>query len=258
MNDLRDRYYSSEKERIKNYIDASIRNAGITKKDETTDILKKGASVYRMSARANESLGEKRKYVSITAADRAIYREAGRTGGIGGKTKRFETEYKTNKDISIANADTVVNSVLDKYGDIKIKDLGKRYVGKNPFTNRSLKSKTIRQIYEDELGGSLREYESNIRIRNKDFANLSKTDRKLVRNSNIRIANAKSFLNRAMHKYLYDDVDGKIFNSLKQKGYDAIVDAEDYGRLAQYPVIFLKPSDSLTKSASAKYTRIKH
>ena len=87
------------------------------------DYLKKKGTVVGRIAGADDVIDDKRKYVYLTNRDRDEYIGFAYDGMLGTKGDLTEFEYKLKKDIKIANAKTVLDHMLDKYGDTLVKDL---------------------------------------------------------------------------------------------------------------------------------------
>ena len=86
------------------------------------DYLKKGTVVGRIAG-ADDVIDDKRKYVYLTDRDRDEYIGFAYDGMLGAEGDFKNFEYKLKKDIKIANAKTVLEHMLDKYGDTLVKDL---------------------------------------------------------------------------------------------------------------------------------------
>lgn len=86
------------------------------------DVIKKGTTIRRI-ANTGEAIDDKRKYVSITNQDKDQYRSSWDILGANFDKPISEYQYKSVKDLKVANYDTVMNSIMSKYADEKIKNL---------------------------------------------------------------------------------------------------------------------------------------
>lgn len=101
-----------------------MRTYGVSRSTDDTDIISKGSVIKRI-ANSDEPIDSKRKYASITDNDAHNYREMFDMIGVDLSKPLSEYEYETTKDLKVASAKKVVSDLLEKYGDTKIRDLGK-------------------------------------------------------------------------------------------------------------------------------------
>lgn len=218
-----DRHMSKEgKERLTNagtrhdaYLEAEKTKAGIrSTSDVRVDRISKGSTIYRI-ANSNESLDSKRKYVSLTEGDRTTYQSYWDWLGADWDKPVSEYTYKASKDLKVANGKNVTEHILNKYG-------AKRY--------RQLLS-------ESALAEGIYSYDPHTKTKT-----ISDEDQKWL--SDFRKSGRDKAEDYVATK-LRNNLD-KIVNDFKQQGYDAIVDIEDSRMIADYPVILLDPSSSVT------------
>lgn len=101
-----------------------MRTYGVSRSTDDMDVISKGATIKRV-ANSDEPIDSKRKYASITEYDAQNYREMFDMIGVDLSKPISEYEYETTKDLKIASAKKVVSDILEKYGDTKMRDLGK-------------------------------------------------------------------------------------------------------------------------------------
>ena len=89
---------------------------------EKSDTIKKGTSIYRI-ANTGESIDSKRKYVSVTKDDKDLYRSYWDMLGASYDKPITEYQYKSVKDLKVANYDTVLDTVVKKYGDTRLTNI---------------------------------------------------------------------------------------------------------------------------------------
>lgn len=87
-------------------------------------IIKKGTQFYR-TANSNESLDSKSKYVSILLDDAEDYNYMAKEGGLNTVLNKpiSNYTYTAKKDLKVATAKKIYDDIINKYGDVKIKDL---------------------------------------------------------------------------------------------------------------------------------------
>lgn len=219
----------------KKWADQEIRGlqkAGVIK-GTTTDQIKKGSIVGRYSNN-NKELLNKRKYAYVTDTDKRAYKSLIKEGGIGTKGSKDIYNYRleAKKDLKIANQDEVLNYVLDKYGDRKTKEIFKEY--KNLDLRNNANKVYALQHPETEYGQYL----------NKKLPEDQKNEKWAgdyafkLRNEGHKALNNILYQNETAYK--------DISNYYIKKGYDAIVDIEDYYGGFEYPIILLDPSNSVS------------
>lgn len=203
--------------------DGSLTPEGRKRYSETIDIkrdrmqmdtIKEGTTINRV-ANVGETLDSKRKYVSITPRDKKTYESDMMEGMLGGDiNKSFGAyEYKANKDLKVASGKDVTEYAINKYGDKITKQL-----------YRALESLGYMDTYmffdrDTEAGKEIDEVQSQL----------------------------SSAVRNIMEKNIND-----VANTYIKKGYDAMVDIEDWG-YADFPLVVLNPENSLTLE---KYTKI--
>lgn len=88
------------------------------------NVIKKGTEIHRI-ANEGESIDNRRKYVSVTDWDREVYSMMFDNIGLDLNKTFGEYTYKAAKDLKIAGADEVLDHVMEKYGNTKLKNLYK-------------------------------------------------------------------------------------------------------------------------------------
>lgn len=196
---------------LENYFEQNRRSVGI-QSGSKHDTIAKGSSIFRV-ANSDEVLNSKRKYASMTSDDRQTYREDVDNLWLDKKKPVSEFVYEAKRDLKVAKGETVVNDLLDKYGNESIKNLYKtvqKYSG------------TIDELFDDDSvidPEDLSEYQ---------YIEYSK---KIV----------AKFIGITMKTY-----GDAIVSDYRRRSYDAIVDGEDWVMShADYPIILLNPSDSV-------------
>ena len=103
----------------KKKFDADLKSKGLDK-----NVIAKGTEIRRV-ANAGETLDNRRKYVSVTDWDRALYDEMFDEIGLDTTKKYGEYTYTAKKDLKIAGADEVIDYICKEYGGTKLKNLYK-------------------------------------------------------------------------------------------------------------------------------------
>ena len=206
------------------------------------DYLKKGTVVGRIAG-ADDAIDDKRKYVYLTDRDRDEYIGFAYDGMLGAKGDLTEFEYKLKKDIKIANAKTVLDHMLDKYGDTLVKDLSDF----DDYREEALKENHYKldekTRVKDIIGQEYPYYDKVYKV-------LYNThDKPYERWAEDRIHAGMELASDFMRDRFFknEKISGEIVKHFRDKGYDAMVDIEDYRVLTEYPMIMLNPADSLKK-----------
>lgn len=199
--------------RSKEWLDESKKLAGIrTTKDPDTDIIVKNSELQRL-ANSGEALDSKRKYVSLTVEDNEKYAEMFNMLGMDLSAPISTYEFSAKKNLKVVTGEKAAKDLLDKYGDVSIKQLVKDYkkIGK-----------LHRYVTSDEANGD-----------NKWMYDYTRQTNKKV----------YSFYKETMKKRM-----DEVIKEYSKKGYDAMVDPEDWiTNIAQYPVIVFNPKQSMKK-----------
>lgn len=218
----------------------TIEKSGVKCIDDKTDIIAKGTVLNRVSGTNNESLNG-RKYASVTNNDGLIYRNLLKRGfsfGSGKQENVFNYRLEAVHDLTVANGKAVTEKFLADYGNRKLRNLYKEYTALNLKDNyyktlglteqgdAEFNAKLKRQLKSDADERWAGEYADKVK---KDF--FSETHKRLYSNTKI---------NSDICKYYAD------------KGYDAIVDIEDYFGGFDYPIILLNPEKSVIKKSVRK------
>jgi len=238
----------------------NLKKHGVSSKDADTDILKKGMTVRRIT-NVQEDVDDRRKYTSITDRDRETYRNNADLLPMQNRTEPdyYEETYKVKKDIKIASAKNVTEHLLKEYGDTKVSELKKfkQQIERGYKPLHYFKDVTVAEVY-DMLGDATKgdaptafEVYKDLTGRN---VSLSKKDKKFLEDVSRREEEGRSILRGFYNENLTNvDKSSKIFKDFRDKGYDAVVDMEDYADFAEYPVIFLNPKESMKKVKSEKF-----
>lgn len=223
--------------------DEEAKKIGLEKGDKY-DILKKGSELTRLAGEGDQ-IDEKRKYVSLTPYDNNAYEADAEFLPMNGVPYKFK--YETLKDLKIARADDVVNTMIDRYGDTKVSDLEKN---------------TFSKYAEYNLDDCLAKYGS---LTMRELRDSAKVNEKIASNWDARTSENKwlydraEFLTSAYRTFVHQKLIGydteaskEIQKEYKDKGYDAIVDYEDWSGGFQYPLILLNPKGSIKQKSKEK------
>ena len=216
-------------------------------KGDNYDIIKKGASFDRIAGEGDK-IDEKRKYVSITPSDRANYSADYEFLPIVGKPHKFT--YEAIKDLKVAKPDQVVNHLINKYGDTKVSDLSI-----DSFSNYS--GYNVNKCLADYGSITIRELHASADTLER--ASRGMLDVKSIGNMKW-ISDRSKFLNDAYESFIHQKLIGvdekaskQIIQDFKNKGYDAMVDYEDWsGGEYQYPLILLDPKSQIKETSKKK------
>ena len=180
--------------------------------------LKKNSTLGRYSTNPNEKI-EGNKYTYITDNDKKSYWNMASNNLLGFKnhTEIFNYKLKNISDLKIAEGKVVVDRIVKKYGDKQVKNLWKEY---NNLNLRNNYDKMYSLSKNDETKWM---YDYSKDVKNKVF--------KFINN------------NLYMDSHINDD----IINDFKKKGYDAMVDAEDWSGGFDYPLIIFDSDKKLKR-----------
>lgn len=213
--------------------------------DKNTDTYKiaKGRNIGRQTT-ADETIDDKAKYVYVTKNDRDAYREYAAEGMLGTKWDEHlhEDVYKAKKDILVAGRSIVEKNLLEKYGNSKIKDVleGKELQTYQKKIYEVIKDATLNQLYY-EVGSD----GSKAWLYGKDLKGLKKQEQHFAYLEDL---GRRAMTNLAKTKIMNDPISRMdLQKDLIKKGYDAMVDVEDYW-ITELPIIILNPKDSIAKS----------
>lgn len=207
-----------EKELNKQMRDADLKKAGVE-----NGVIKAGSEIYRL-ANKDETLDNKAKYVSVTNNDRSRYGEAFDVLGIDMDRPWGEYTYIAKHDLKIADADKVLDHVLEKYGDVKLKNL---YKTVNDYSGIQDYSYKYKKEYKD-----------------KDHVELE--------DPGYYVGEAKGQVIKRLNDIMTTNI-SEIGKHFEKQGYEGFVDIEDYGLFADYPVILSTPVNSIELKKYEKY-----
>ena len=221
-NDIREHYRKNAKNANieKGYQKRRFKTVGLDTSNPKYDLLKTGSTIQRYSSNNSETL-DSRKYVWLTSADREAYKDAFLAGALGNKDKTkgaFRYELKAKKDIKIAKADEVEKYIVNKYADAGQKimyDFLKEIDSANGYIT-TWRLNTSKDEYQKKMG----EYVTKGRNVTQQFFN------------DHMMSNPGQMKDVMDHFY--------------KLGYDAIVDPEDSIAGFSYPMILIKPEESVT------------
>lgn len=212
---------------------SSIAKSGIKKGKNGDDIISKGTVLGRLSDSNKESL-DRRKYVYVTKTDERPYKEMAKESALGFKNAKNIYNYRLEaiSDLKVASGEKVTKRIISKYGDKSLKKAYKEYL---TYDLRNNSGKTFAL--------------SNTNPDNK-LANILKKqlgDYKDDRWAGEYAKKVKNDVYSGINKILYSNekINSDICKYYARKGYDAIVDAEDYTGGFEYPIILLKPEKSV-------------
>lgn len=213
----------------------SLKKAGIEKSEDGGHTMKVGSSLYRI-ADATDKVDDKRKYVSATENDLKRYNEVFDKGFLALHKRDTATEfqYKGQKDIRVADADEVLNYVVDKYGGKYEKQLLQDVQRARKFSD------VLKALNITGLGTA-----ADIAVANYLSNTAPMELRSFVKSQLWDGSTSKG------KKAYADNKQGEILKYYSDLGYDAIVDVEDYLSGYEYPMIMIEPK----KSISVKKTR---
>lgn len=213
---------------------SSITKHGIVKDSNGTDIIKKGSVLERVSNIRDESM-DRAKYAYITKRDEQAYIKMMKEGYLGTKDvdNIFKYRLEAVDDLKVASGKNVCDRIIRKYGDKNLKKAYKEYLEldlrNNHFKTYGLTDTNPNSKLAKSIRSKLGEYKND-----KWAGNYAKET----------INKVYSGLNKLL--YSNTSIRSDIYKYYVKKGYDAIVDAEDYSGGFEYPVILLNPENSVT------------
>lgn len=192
-------------------------------------IIKKGTTFNRVALK-NEPIDSRRKYVTVTDHDKKMYERFARDGAFGGTVfSRRKYEYTAIKDINVADAKTVLDHLVTTYGDRKMSDAYSVY--KNLENVPRLDRSEVRK-----QGGT-------------------KEDVKLAHDVNKAYHKAAKTLKEFSADSLFrkEKISSEVLQHFASKGYDAIVDSEDwFMTIVDFPLILINPKESIELKSETK------
>lgn len=196
-----------------------IELAGV-KEGTSSDVIKKSSILNRYSGVSDETHDNRRKYASLTDYDKESYGEAAFNFELPtGTNNIYLYELEAKKDMKVAKGRDVVSDLVSKYGDKTIKeafDVVRLYDWENEGIHN----------YIDEKKGK---------------------DKWVYNTVSDSQAKVQSFLRSSMRD---EKISSEVFKEYAKKGYDVIVDPEDYfAGISDYPVIVLNPKKSTRRKS---------
>ena len=215
------------------------------------DVIKKGSSLQRITG-GEETVDEKRKYMSLTLDDNQSYGEVSDMLDFDMASGTYWDTYEAKRDLKVANEKTVKNYVLSKYGNVKLKDLvndadkGKEFVNqlgdvklKNLYMDKT--DRTIDWVYHPDSKTTA--YASRYKYED-EYGNDSKLGFSYNYYQAGQAATTEILKQLSKNPKMHED----LLNDFKKAGMDAIVDLEDRNSGYDYPVIILNPKDSTKRT----------
>ena len=232
--------------RNKSYAEQQREEVGIKSIDKDTDLIPKGAVFHRVTD-ADEKISNQRKYVSILNVDNETYEEFGRYGELGdGLEKRTVLEMESTKPLKVATQEKV-KAELDRligdrtgymYMNDFVADRGRAEAERlmKDYGNIQLKDFLVDRATAftySSVSGKLSEKELK---KDKWISDYLTTGSDIVLSASNRVLSGS------------DPKSKEFYKSLKDQGYDAFVDYNDYfpGTM-NYPLVLMNPSESVKK-----------
>lgn len=205
-------------------------------------VLEKGAKVYRIEGIGTNSKNALGTYV-FRDEDSEKYHESAKnlpTVQLSrNKKKAILKEYTLNKDAKIAEGKEVVNTYLKKYGDTKVYDALVDYYTLMD-TDPKLYEK-MDKVFEQNMNKPIKDVISKYENTDKQFA--SHLTNQFIKSTGYTL-DSKSDDTRYQIE--------KVIDEYRKKGYDAIVDPEDYTNFFVDPLIILN-DDAITQTGQKKF-----
>ena len=200
-----------------------LQKAGISTGADGVDRIAIGSKLTRFTTNPNETL-DRPKYASLTKADKTVYRKLAGYGDLGGKEGDdvYEMTLTAVSDIRVANGKTVADHIVARYGDETLKSNWTKY---NALKIQDNYDRIFRDMKQSKNHKDVGKYAFQIR---QDVFD-------------------------GLHKALYTNksTQQEILDHFAKKGYDAVVDAEDWAGGFTYPVIVMNTD----KAKTTKVTR---
>lgn len=199
-------------------------STGVRKKSDTDDVLLKGSKLKRYSTASDEGLRNP-TYVAVTKNDRHVYGKMADDGDLGGERGKEIYEYSLEAidDLRIANGKAVADHIFDTYGD---EDLKSKWTEYNALKIRDNYDRIFKDMTKNKLHNDEGRYAQQ--LRDDIFGGL--------------------------HEALYRDKDRQqeILDHFAKKGYDAVVDAEDWAGGFSYPLIVMNTNKLTIKHVNRR------
>ena len=198
-------------------LNSELSKNGIVRNKNGT-VLKKDSTLGRYSTNNNER-NEGNKYAYLTDDDKKYYRDMASNNLLGAKNhdKIYNYKLKNTSDLKIAEGEDVADYLVKEYGDKQVKSLWKEY---NKLNIRNNYNKIYSLSKNDDTKWMF-DYSKNVKNKVYDFLND----------------------NLYKNQHINDDV----VNYYRKKGYDAIVDAEDWSGGVDYPLIVFDSEKNLKR-----------
>lgn len=226
-----------------------LEKLGVKHIDKYTDTIPAGMSMQRISMNDEETT-DRRKYVSFLSEDKGIYKDMV-------DEDDYILTYQTKKELKVATAEKVKEEIdkaighrkVKEYDDILTTDYGKSLADKfvKKYGDMQLEDFLMDRLTADAMDPSVTyigKIGQKINPRDKWLRKYLDAGQKIVRDA-------------ADMVIMDEDWKSKVFyKSLKDQGYDAFVDYNDYAPgFLQYPMVVINPSDSVIKTNSEQYKK---
>lgn len=232
----------------------------------------KGTSIYRV-ADPGEKLTSRRIYASVLEQDRDEYRSMAREpdvlGNNAAEVEPVEYEYKAKSDLRVVTPQQQYDYIYEKFGNTTIKDL---YAKVSPYSRREAKAlNEFIKKYGNTKMSALKGDMDFLYENDKDFrtgygysygSGSSKERQRIGKYAEVMYnLDRRFFVSTLMWKSKEDMAKDKILNPkhyemqehFKKLGYQALVDLEDWGAVAKYPLIVMDPKANLKKVKETNY-----
>lgn len=208
------------------------------------DVIKRGTKIGRLTD-TEETVDSRMKYGYITKRDRNTY--GSMQNMLGGKGPMHEEVYVAKKDIKVAKAKDVADLMLKNYGDTKISELLSKKDSKVIGYYHNFSSKAYNKYKDVSVKDILALTGTENRSATKrEISLMSRKEKQLADLNNLGRYAYKEMINKKFFKD--ENARQAVKTHFASIGYDAIVDIEDYGGIAGYPVVFLDPQKSMKKT----------
>lgn len=211
-------------------------------------VIKKGTKVQRISTESERLTGDpdKRKYVSLTPTDNQWYKDTWEYFVSPGESPEAHT-YQIKKDLRVAEGKVILNDLIDRFGDKSLKE----YLDLDLSVAEQARISAMANAYKQKGTHANKKYQHDQQIYYA-LKGFSKKDLKVAYELNKK----RDAIVKMTHDILWNmkDASDHMLDVYREKGYDAMVDVEDwFTGYAEYPVILLNPKESAKLVDYKKY-----
>ena len=224
-----------------------LEKLGVKHVDKYTDTIPVGTSMQRVSM-DDEETTDRRKYVSFLSKDKEQYEGMIDDGD-------YILNYETKKELKVATAEKVKEEIdkaignrkASEYDEILTTDYGKYVADKlmKKYGDMRLEDFLMDRLTAEAMNPTIPDVGTigqKLNPRDKWLRNYLDAGQKIVRNAADIMLMDQDWKSKTFYK------------SLKDQGYDAFVDYNDYfPGYTHYPMVVLNPSDSIDKTGSKQY-----